>query len=117
MPVSSSTSRVSPSTIDSPSCTSMTPPGGDQSSDPFRRRFSTSSRPSGPSTMPPATNQSRIRRLSDLAVVPCPVRRSQLPLEELAGTRAGQLVHEADRAGDLVPRQVLAGVRDHVLLG
>src|SRR3954463_10994978 len=59
MPVSSSTSRVRPSTTDSPSCTSMTPPGGDQSSDPSRRRFCTSKSPSGPSTRPPATTQSR----------------------------------------------------------
>src|SRR4051812_38732058 len=61
MPVSSSTSRVSPSTIDSPSWTSITPPGVDQSSDPFRRRFCTSKTPSGPSMIPLATSQSRIR--------------------------------------------------------
>src|SRR5688572_8460304 len=60
MPVSSSTSRVSPTRTDSPSATSITPPGGDQSSEPSRRRFCTSRRPSGPSTKPPATTHARI---------------------------------------------------------
>src|SRR5438477_1844080 len=59
MPVSSSTSRVRPSTTDSPSCTSITPPGVDQSREPLRRRFCTRRTPSGPSTMPPATSHSR----------------------------------------------------------
>src|SRR5438105_5130650 len=64
MPVSSSTSRLSPPRTDSPSPTSITPPGGDQSREPSRRRFWTSSRPSGPSTMPLATSHSRIPAFS-----------------------------------------------------
>src|SRR5687767_15069295 len=59
MPVSSATSRVNPSTTDSPSWTSITPPGVDQSSEPSRRRFCTSRIPSSLSTMPPATSHSR----------------------------------------------------------
>src|SRR3954451_4295011 len=97
-PVSSSTSRVSPSSSDSPSATSITPPGGLQSSAPLRRRFWTSSKPSSLSMSPPPTVQSRT----------CPVLREH---RRMHPTVARVVEAAAAHGLEIEPREFPDGTR------
>src|SRR5690606_26914836 len=54
---------------------------------------------------------------SDIALPVGPVRLTQGTLEDLAGGRLRQFGDEVDRLGFLVSGQMLAGLRDDVLLG